>query len=62
MNILDFYKMNNFLNEYSRFKKNEYLFLMNILDFYKMNNSLNKYFGLSLPVSKMVVPKCLKLI
>ena len=35
---------------------------MNILDFYKMNNSFNKYFGFSLPASKMVVAKCLKLI
>ena len=44
------------------FKKNEYFVWMNILDFYKMNNVLNKYFGLSLPASKMVVAKCLKLI
>ena len=35
---------------------------MNILDFYKMNNFLNKYFGFSLPPSKMVLPKCPKLI
>ena len=35
---------------------------MNILDFYKMNNVVNKYFGSSLPESKMVVPRCLKLI
>ena len=49
MNILDF-------------KKNEYLFWMNILDFYKMNNFLNKYFGFSLPASKVIVAKCLKLI
>ena len=35
---------------------------MNILDFYKINNFLNKYFGFSLPASKMVVAKCLKLI
>ena len=36
-------------------------FWMNILDFHKMNNFLNRYFGFSLPVSKMVVAKCLKL-
>ena len=35
---------------------------MNILDFYKMNNFLNKYFGFSLPASKVIVPKCFKLI
>ena len=35
---------------------------MNILYFYKMNNFLNKYFGFSLPVSKVIVAKCLKLI
>ena len=35
---------------------------MNILDLYKMNNFFNKYFGFSLPASKMVVAKCLKLI
>ena len=35
---------------------------MNILDFYKMNNFSNNYFGFSLPVSKMIVAKCLKLI
>ena len=35
---------------------------MNILDFYKMNDLLNKYFGFSLPASKMVVARCLKLI
>ena len=35
---------------------------MNILDFYKMNNFLNKYFGFSLPASKVIVAKCLKLI
>ena len=50
------------LNEYSGFLKNEYLFWMNILDFYKMNNLLNKYFGFSLPASKIVVDKCLKII
>ena len=54
--------MNNFLNEYSGFLKNEYLFWMNILDFYKMNNFLNKHFGFTLPASIMVVAKCLKLI
>ena len=56
------------------FKKN--LFLMNILIvlnkinitfewifwiFTKFNNFLNKYFGFSLPASKKVVAKCLKL-
>ena len=65
-----------FLNEYSGFKKNEYLFWMNILDFLKneylfwmnildfskMNKFLNKYFDFSLPASKMVVAKCPKLI
>ena len=35
---------------------------MNILDFYKMKTISNEYFGFSLPVSKMVVAKCLKLI
>ena len=43
-------------------KKNEYFIWMNILDFHKMNIVLNKYFGSSMPVPKMVVPKCLKLI
>ena len=43
-------------------KKNEYLLWTNVLDFSKMNNSLNKYFDFCLPVSKMVVAKCLKLI
>ena len=63
-NILDFEekKLIFVLNEYSGFLKNEYLFWMNILDFYKMNNFFNKYFGFSLPASKMVVAKCLKLI
>ena len=35
---------------------------MNILDFYKMDNFLIKYFGFSLPASKVIVAKCLKLI
>ena len=35
---------------------------MNTLNFYKMNNFLDKYFGFSLPTSKMVVAKYLKLI
>ena len=43
-------------------KKNEYFVLMNILDFCKMNDFLNKYLGFSLPASKMVVAKCLKII
>ena len=63
MNILDFKK-----NEYLFWmnildiQKNEYLLWMNILEFSKMNNFLNKYFDFSLPASKMVVAKCLKLI
>ena len=36
--------------------------LMNILNFYKMNNFLNKYVGFSLPASKVIVAKYLKLI
>ena len=51
-----------FLNEYSGFLKKEYLFWMNMLDSYKMNNFWNKYFGFSLPASKIVVARCLKLI
>ena len=43
-------------------KKNENLFWMDIMDFYKMNKFLNKYFGFSLPASKTVFTKCLKLI
>ena len=35
---------------------------MNFLDFYKLNNFVNKYSGFSLPASKVVVAKCLKLI
>ena len=35
---------------------------MNILGFSKMNNFLSKYFYFSLPASKLVVAKCLKLI
>ena len=57
-----FLKLIFVLNEDSGFLRNEYLFWMNILDFHKMNNVLNKYFGSSSPVSKIVVPKCLKLI
>ena len=43
-------------------KKNENLFWMDIMDFHKMNDFLNKYIGLSLPASKKVFTKCLKLI
>ena len=35
---------------------------MNILDFYEMNNFWTNILGFSLPASKMVVAKCLKLI
>ena len=50
------------LNEYSRFEENEYLFWMDIMDFHKMNSFLNRNFGFSLPASKTVFTKSLKLI
>ena len=62
MNNLDFKKWIFMLNEYSRFRKNEYLFWMDIMDFHKMNSFLNKYFGFSLPASKTLFTNCLKLI
>ena len=70
---LGFLKMNNC---FDRMLKNEYLFWMNILDVWKMSicsegvfwilhriiRYQNRYFGFTLPASKTVVAKCLKLI